>query len=191
MYKVFSLLLGIIIPALASCSRSDDRSATPLPTAWPRIDISAADSMTVVEGLPVEVRVNSRAEWHSDSADGLPALTVTYPGANTYIYYTFIPVRDEEERAGILERRSERIALNLNGAPAQTIHAGAPDDDSQAVIVVASTGTQTPVQLLAQTPGWVISATSFIDDPRAAVAYDSIRPIVDVLRSDMERTVVF
>lgn len=182
-----SLIVSCIIALLivSGCKKNESVFA-PLPTAWPRLPVALCDSVVVVDGLPVKVAVNPLAVYKV--TDGTtPGLTVDYPLVNTHIYYTFIPVKTQEERDAIVESRLQRISLNLNGADARTLH-GSDDQDNQSVVVVATSGAQTPVQLLADLPGYVVTATSFLDDPKATVMFDSIRPLVDMLQADMVRT---
>lgn len=180
--KLPLLMLCIAAAAVSSCGDTE-RVAAPLPVAYPRLPVTVSDTMTLVEGTLVPVQVNPSARVAADSASH--ALTVTYPAVNTDIYFTFIPYADDAAREKILDARRQRISLNLNGVTAATHH---PADN--VVVVVASSGTQTPVQLLADVAGCIVTATAFIHDPRAASAYDSIAPLVDVLSHDLERAII-
>lgn len=175
---------------LAACTDSDGGAsqAIPRPKAWPRLNIATSDSMTAVPGMPVEVLVNPTALWEVQETDP-PGLTVTYPEVNTRIFYTFIKAGGEARNNDIIERRQQRISLNLNGAPAETVHS-LPNESTGAsgVIVEATSAASTPVQLLARLPGWIVSATAFIDSDNPTLNYDSIRPVVKALRHDMART---
>ncbi|MDE6396290.1 MAG: hypothetical protein K2K84_03370 [Muribaculaceae bacterium] len=186
------IVLAAVVLCLSGCSSSDDTgavsSAVPRPTAYPRLDLPDTASVVLTDGLPVHVRVSQAATCSVSSADGErpAALTVDYPprtGAS--VYFTFIPV-DGANIEKVLDARRERISLNLNGAPASTTHAFG--DGIEAVIVTAQTGSQTPVQLLADIDGrWVVSATAFVHEPSAAFSYDSVRPLYDRLSEDMAK----
>ena len=169
----------------AGCKKSQP-VATPLPVAWPRLPIAAADTMRTLDGLPVEVAVNPAATY--TVVDSKPmGLTVHYPSVDVDIYYTFIPVETADRLEEVVDSRLQRISLNLKGADARTLH-GVDNDENVAVMVVATSGTQTPVQLLATLPGYVVTATSFINDANATTAYDSIRPLFEAIEKDMSRS---
>lgn len=174
----------VSLSILAGC-HSSDGPGIPLPKAWPRLPIQQYDSMTVVEGLPVEVRVNPSSTWQIVD-DGMQGLTVTYPAVGTKIYFTFVKTRDHAERQQVVDIRKQRISLNLNGGSARMLHS---DIDTvrnyDAVLIVSKSAVQTPVQLLATMGNYVVTATAFIDNPGIAQAYDSIAPIVRVLQHDM------
>lgn len=187
---IFNILM-CALTCLFNCSCGNSGSDTafspvPLPKAWPRIDISTSDSMTPVPELPVGVKVNPLAAWETLETYP-PGLTVTYPNGSAKIYYTFIETPDKTERDRVIEMRMQRISLNLNGTPAKTFHSSVNESEPQigGALVVALSGTQTPVQLLAEKPGWIVSGTAFIDDSRAVVAYDSLLPLIEVLQFDM------
>lgn len=180
--RVCVLLFSIML--MASCQGDEmKKKGVPLPVGWPRIPISVADTMISVKGSPVEVKIHPEATYSMVEGD-TKGLTVTYPRAGAQIYYTFIKPKNAEDRQKIIEARKTRIGLNLSGASAQTEHA----TTGSAVMIVATSGVQTPVQLLADTPDYVITATAFLTDPRAAFAYDSIRPLIDVLKHDMQNS---
>ena len=187
-WKLKIIVQWVIIltfPVLAACS-GKKQSGTPLPTAWPRLPVTAYDTMLTVSGAPVDIDINPEAS--ARVVEGSPTgLTVTYPKAGAEIYYTFIETASPEAAREIIEARQERIGLNLGGVSAKTLH-GTNAAGDEALLVVSTGGAQTPVQLLAVVPGYVVSATAFIHDPRASVAYDSIRPLVEVLQHDVSRT---
>ena len=182
---VFYISVAIIFCILSvSCGGESQTNSVPLPKAWPRIDISVSDSMTDVPGLPVGISINTEAVYIIDEMDP-PGLTVSYPSNHARIYYTFITPGSESNRQKVLRARQERINLNFNGAPADTYHS----EDGNVVVLVARSGNQTPVQLLANLDSCIVSATAFIDDPRASLMYDSIQPLIDVLEHDLKNTI--
>lgn len=184
--NIIVLMLCVGLPIMFSGCKKAIQSYVPLPIAWPRLPLAESDNMKMVENLPVKIAINECATYNIID-EKILGLTVTYPKVNTQIYYTFIPVNAVDEIDEVIDSRLQRITLNLNGADAKTLH-GSDKEDNQSVLVVATSGTQTPVQLLASVPGYVISATSFVGDPKAATTFDSIRPLVDMLEADMRRT---
>lgn len=184
------LLTGVFLCLCCGCTSTDDSgpgpATVPRPTAYPRLDLPDTTTSVLSDGLPVAVKISKAAEYTVTPADKeRPAgLTVDYPKATgASVYYTFIPVNSGNIEK-VLEARRERISLNLNGAPAHTTHAFG--DGIEAVIVTAQTGSQTPVQLLADVDGrWVVSATAFVHDASSAFSYDSIRPLYDRLTDDL------
>lgn len=139
--------------------------------------------MKVLEDMPVPVAVNRQATFEVEEINP-PGLTVRYPGVGADIYFTFVETPPGTDRQKIIEARQERISLNLNGVPARTFHT--PEgEDNDGVLVVATSGTQTPVQLLVNMPEYVVTATAFLHDPRVSMAYDSIKPLIEVLKYDM------
>lgn len=187
--RLFSRLGVALIAAVFfmffACGRNQgDTASVPLPVAWPRLPVTASDSMIPVDSLPVQILVNPQAEYEYVNGDN-KGLTVTYPAVRASIYYTFIRPADPADRNRIIEARKQRISLNLNGSPATTYH----DDAGNALLVVAGTTSQTPVQLLADVGPYVVTATAFIETPANAVAYDSIAPLIDVLRHDVGKSI--
>ena len=182
-FGIVTLLIGAVV---AGCGGSETPSVSPRPVGWHRINVAISDTMTEAKGVPVRVLVNPTATY--ELVDGeLDGLTVTYPGVGATIYYTFIKPKDGHEKDIVLENRRKRIELNLNGAPAETYH-DKSEDDKSAVLVVATSGTQTPVQLLADMGDYIVTATGFLSDANAVNAYDSIRPLTDLLKHDMSRS---
>lgn len=182
------IMLPVLLAGLVAAGCSDKKPhtpTTPLPSAYPRLPLPDNDTMRTVSETPSPVNVNSTARATFTPGD-MPALTVEYPRLGATAYWTFIPYTGTP--AEIIARRRERISLNLNGTPARTLHS-APTSDFEAVLVTAEAGSQTPVQMLAVTPEYVITATAFLSDPRAAVAYDSIRPLIELLDRDMQRSI--
>lgn len=187
--RLLAYMLGVACAAVATgCGHTDsDRGArVPLPTAWPRIDVSASDSMARVPGLPLDVLINPAATYEILETYP-PGLTVTYPRGAARIYYTFIETDNDADRQKVVDMRRQRISLNLNGTPAVTRHGHSPDNaDGEAVLVAATSTSQTPIQLLADMGQFVVTATAFVDTPRAR--YDSIYPLYKVLEHDLSRT---
>ena len=183
MRKLFFHILLAVTFMVTSCKSGGERDfSTPLPEGWPRPNIAVSDSISVIEGLPLEVRKNLMADYFIEEIDP-PGLTIVYPTIGTKIYFTFIEIHNEEQRDKILEARQKRISLNLNGAQATTIH----DQQGLAALVVAQSASQTPGQLLVNLPYYVVSATAFIDNRNAYMNYDSIYPIIKVLEHDMRK----
>lgn len=180
---IVTLLIGAVV---AGCGGSETPSVSPRPVGWHRFNVSISDTMTEAKGVPVRVLVNPTATYELVNGE-LDGLTVTYPGVGATIYYTFIKPKDGHEKDIVLENRRKRIELNLNGAPAETYH-DKSEDDKSAVLVVATSGTQTPVQLLADMGDYIVTATGFLSDANAVNAYDSIRPLTDLLKHDMSRS---
>ena len=181
----FSLIAALFLLCFATgCDDGSRSTGVPLPKAWPRLPIEMSDSMKAVEGIPVEVFVRSSSEiqlMHGPT----PGMTVSYPGTDAKIYFTFIPIETDEQKSFVIKNRRKRIELNLNGVSATTLHSG----NGEAVLVSASSGTQTPVQLLGSVPGYVITATSFLDGRDASERYDSLAPLMKVLETDLIRAV--
>ena len=184
------ILTVAFLTVTIACGNADaDKPASrPLPRAWPRPPVTVSDSMDLVPGLPVGVSVNPAAQYEIKETDP-PSLTVRYPGLEADIYYTFVIPVNEDMRKKIIEARQERISLNLNGLPAQTLHGQSSIPSAEAIVVVAQSGTQTPVQLLADLPQCVITATAFLHNPRVTQMYDSIKPVIDILRHDIMKSV--
>lgn len=177
------VLLAFAVMLLSACEKNS-QTFTPLPKAWPRIPVTVSDSMVSIVGTPVEVAANPAARINLVKGE-TSGLTVTYPQLRAHIYYTFIPVTGEQQRAEVLDARKQRISLNLNGTDAMTVRS---QGEIPASMVIARGGTQTPAQLLASFPDWVVSATVFIEDERATVAYDSVLPVIEVLKHDLARS---
>lgn len=181
---VLTYFAFMVLMLVAACHSSTDDASVPLPKAYPRLALPVADSLVTVDSLPVEVRVNPHAAYSIISK--MPAgLTVSYPSIKSNIYFTFIKPTDTADRERIIKARQERISLNLNGIPAETIH----DTEGKAVIVLAKSASGTPVQLLAEVDPYIVTATAFIDDSDISASYDSIAPVINFLYDDMARAI--
>lgn len=177
--KIPAILLALL-PAAMGCTESQtgtSDSATPLPHAWPRQQVPPAQYDTL-EGLPVPLAVNTRATVQRVDQ----GVTMDYPMLGSSIYVTFIPVpstTDSLER--ITAGRLERMSLNLGSTPARMQR----NDLTGDIMVTATAGTQTPAQILARRPGYIVTATAFVHDAHATVRYDSVQPVMDALARDM------
>lgn len=182
-----SVSLGVGLSCSSDNQETGSEESVPLPYAWPRLPLPETDSMKSVAGVPVDILINSAAEY--DVLETYPpGLTVRYPKSGVEVYYTFIKPETEREREAIIDARRQRISLNLNGIPAKTIHS-TDGGESSGVLVTASSGSQFPVQLLAETQGWIVTATSFIRASEKPLPYDSILPLIGLIEKDMKRTV--
>lgn len=181
------LALGIFALLVVFQCSEEKENAVPKPRALPRMAVTHSDSMVQVTATPVKVLVNPMATYIIEDSEH-PGLTVTYPKINTDIYFTFIDAPTEEQKKEIIALRQERINLNLNGIPAQTFH-GTDSEGTEAVVVVAQSGSQTPVQMLAVSPRYIVTATAFIHDPSASLNYDSIVPVYEVVKEDLMQAI--
>lgn len=182
------VIVGVIV---GGCSGSNTSAPptppAPLAEAYPRLALPTTDTIVVDTHTGLGVNPSATVVAVSTADPGTKAITVTYPGTGVHIYYTVRPVSADDMKAAI-DNRLERMSLNLGGVPAQTEHT-APDSPSEGVLLTARSGVQTPVQLLVADADFVVSGTAFIDDARATTNYDSIRPIIEMLRDDMSRAV--
>lgn len=176
-----NFICSFAVFSLMSCGDSGDKSV-PLPQAWPRVPIAASDSMATVADVPVEVKINPVAVYEIVEGEH-PGLTVRYPSAGVDIYFTFIYPASAKERDEIISARKQRMALNLNGTEARTETL----DNVDGVAVVAKSVAQTPVQILADIDGYIVTATSFVRNASNSTPYDSIKPVYDVLEHDMKK----
>lgn len=181
--NIFVLVVSVFV--FVSCGDSEQTAGTvPLPKAWPRLDAPITADRTEVTGLPVPVSINPSAKYSVLEVNP-PGLTVDYPKHGVSIYYTFVPVRDEESLERVLDARRERIGLNLNGREAD-VYETTPSSGGEGALIVARSVSQFPVQLLVHQSDWIVSATAFVHNP--VTDYDSISPLVDMLEYDMRRT---
>ena len=164
-------ILAIIATAVAACSRP---AATPRPRAYPRATVYPA-TYREVSAPPLTLTVN-------DSARVLPGenggFDLVYPAYGVRVYCSLTPVSGRDEAVSVLENRTERMALNTNGA------AGQMTTMPGRVLLVTPTAAMTPVQFLAtDSATYVLSGAAVSANPSAPV--DSLRPQVEALERDI------
>lgn len=175
--KPLPLLLALAL-SLAACGGTAD-TAVPRPVAYPRIAV--CDSLfRPVGGLPVNIEVNAGAVAQVDSVrpDGSVWLTVSYPAyGGAKLYLTLSHATPE-----VIANRSERLSMNTGGAPTQltTVVSAAGFESS---VALTPAGSAIPVQILSTDGGWALSGAFVLE--AAASAPDSVRPVVEAVRSDL------
>lgn len=182
-------LAGILVGCHDNDTSSPPTPSVPPAKAYPRLALPITDSLVCISDGHINLRVNPSANVVTKTlVEGeSTAVTATYPGQGVSIYYTIRRVNLDEQQYAF-ENRLERISLNLNGTPARTDFT-APDCDTEGFIVTATSASLTPVQMLVAGDGYLVTATAFIDNAETAAAYDSIRPLIDMIYDDMARSI--
>lgn len=193
MIRTAAIITLATVPMLVGCQGSD-KAEPPTPSvppakAYPRLALPLADSLTAVGDEGLRIMVNPAANIVTEPVgDGAStAVTAIYPGLGIAIYYTLRRVKADEQQSEV-DNRLERISLNLNGTPARTDFTAA-DCDAEGFIVETKSASLTPIQMLVAGNGYIVTGTAFIDNTETAAAYDSIRPLIDMIYSDMSRSV--
>lgn len=173
--------------AAAGCGDGGQRTAVPLPQAYPRIE-TYASRYRVADSLPVAVEVNAGAAVTCKEG-GMPALDIAYPRYNATVYLTVVPgLADKAKFEDVWEGRRSRIDNNLGGAQAVAEEIISQADSSyRSALVVSPSATQTPVQLLAasRARGTVVTATAFMHTPVTSANLDSVAPVIKALAADL------
>lgn len=169
---------------LCACT-SDGDVPVPKPYAWPRIDLYPTE-YSCMDSLDASFCVNSGATVIIKDRGERGAADIVYPRYGATVYVTVLSrVKDlDAEVAG----RKERIARNLGDKAADRMLFTSADSTFNGIVVSAKSLSQTPVQLAAinRPKGIVVSATAFFEKPLDAGSYDSIAPIIEALRVDMD-----
>lgn len=172
-----------VAACLTACTGSDgdNRSAAPLPVAYPRVFVYP-DSFTTHIANGVGFDLNAGADVTVDGAN----VVARYPryGATLYMAVN----TDVEDLDGALDGRRERVALNLHGTPAEQAVRTAANGDS-AVIVTALSTAQTPVQFIVvnRQRRTLVNGAFFMTGWTETTPYDSIHPVIDALSADARR----
>lgn len=177
---LFVCRLSLIACLAAACGRSP-AGDIPVPRqhAYPRLSVPpAVYKADSVGKLPV--MLNEAVAISSESPDWL---TAEYKGLNTRIFITFTNL-DVDNADQLIANRIERLSMNTGGAPTEVTETLTPNG-RECTLLVTPSGSPTPVQFIAVSPGqWMLSGSGMIDATPAAPS-DSLRPVVDMLRRDI------
>lgn len=186
-------LIPAILAALMATACTSDTTHNPVPrrTAFPRIALH--DSVyTPADSLPVHLELNSVLAPHVTlRPDGSAWLTARYPAYNATLYVTVSPV-DETTVESVIDNRTERIHLNINGA-GMSIEEADNAAGYHSNIVATVSPSSTPLQFIAvksDRPRWVVSGSVFFDGISASTPLDSIKPVHDAVRRDLRHAML-
>lgn len=180
--KLPASLLVILTSVLAACSHGGGAdTATPRRHAYPRVQ--TYDSVyTAVDSFPVHFEVNAQAGRR------LPRpgwLDVAYPAYGATMHVSALSYSGDRLEAEI-EKRRERMSLNLYGLSAVTEHITSADSSFEAVLLVSSDATTTPLQFLATNGhGMLVTGSAYMPGVRPESPADSIAPQVEAMRRDI------
>lgn len=178
-----TIIVATALTLLGACSSGNDNSApVPRRRAYPRIEIPDS-TFTIVDNAPNSLQINAGANVDNTSDNSGKWITVSYPGLNAKIYYTFTPV-DNSTIDAVVDNRIERINLNLSGHKAEFIPVDTREGFTGQIVVDRFGGT-TPVQFIVTDRGSVVvSGAAFLPAASEATT-DSLSPVVDMLRRDI------
>ena len=181
---VRALCAILVLLSLIGCGGADKAVNVPRPYAWPRIEVYP-DSLTDLHVGPVRWMANASvlATVRSGNANSVWA-DIRYPAYQATLFLTFINC-DRMTADSIIANRRHRIALNLGDTPASKEMIVSTDSMFDSELVIASAVSPAPLQFVSSGERMVVTGTLFFD--RAPESYDSVRPIVDALRSEMVR----
>lgn len=188
MSRTADLLVLLLVFFTVSCSGDGGElgyQPVPRPDAWPRPALH--DTVLVcVPGLPVNIEANADAVV-SSSPDSPGAVDIAYPRYRAVVYLSLVTgLSSPEQFRSVWENRMDRMRRNL-GSVSVSAENGLNGNGFHTVLLYVGSLSQTPVQLLAGNPdkGMIVSATAFLHD--RPLSYDSIRPVFEAIRSDLER----
>lgn len=166
--------------ALAGCGDGHSRhNAVPRPQAYARLQLY--DSVyAAVDSLPLHWEMN--AATLSSIRRNAPAnvwLDIDYPLYQGVANITFIHLPDSAEMARTVANRTERMALNLGGNPAEEYSFAT---EAGFAVSLLEARAAVPVQFIAVGRQWVVSGTfTFCHAPQS---YDSVMPVVRAVTAD-------
>lgn len=185
-YIIYVLTVAVLTVGAASCSRSAE-TPTPRPRAYPRAALYPAEYVTAEVGNPpLEVSVNSRADLTSASrGDGSEWFDISYPAylGGTQVNCTLLTLADPADLAGVIDNRSERMALNTGGNRSEIMTLSTPSG-WEASVVVTPTGCVTPVQFMAFRGNRFLGGTYTLPDIGDTPA-DSVAPYIKAVEADI------
>lgn len=173
----------LIAAALVSCSGADSYTPVPKPRSFPRI-VLYPDSFVAIDHLPINIEVNAAAiVTDSIRPDASRWITAIYPSYQATLFITVSPI-DRTSRDAVIANRLHRIDLNNVGAKPRRLAIEATASHIVSEIFIASQGSPTPLQFIAEAPDYVVSGAVLLEDAAKAPS-DSIRPIIKALETDI------
>lgn len=158
-----------------------DNVAVPRQRAYPRPALPDT-VLTAAPSAPLYFLVNADAALDQPREDWL---NIHYPTLGVTVHTSFTPTTPDKVQ-DVMANRMQRLLLNAGQAePRFTESVNAAGFDI--VIAQSETGV-TPLQFLAtDNSGWVVSGAARIADGDGAANVDSLRPIINAVRHDLER----
>lgn len=176
LWAIFLLLV------VSACHRGEKGVSVPRPYAWPRVE-TYPDSFTAVSHLPVRWMANAAAVASvRPGGEGAVWADVRYPAYQATLFLTVINGGGAAADSIIANRR-HRIAVNLGDTPARQEEVVSADGLFNSELITATAATPSPLQFVSRGKNAVVTGTLFFD--KEPVAYDSVKPIVDALRSEL------
>lgn len=179
--KLFvTLLIPLLLVAVSACGDGGG-DVTPRRHGFPRVQLY--DSVYVAaDSFPLHFEVNSQAVCRVPRRGWLD---VAYPSYGAILHVSALNCSGER-LASELDKRRERMSLNLYGSSAETIHVSSADSTFEAVLLVSGDAVNTPVQFLA-TDGrnLLVTGSAYLPGVRAESQADSIAPQVGALKRDI------
>lgn len=170
------LLLLLLLVLLAGCGR-ERPVAVPRPLAWPRVaTYSAAYHAEEAFGGRLTLMVNDSARVTHPAemwAD------IIYPAYGLTVNATLTPFGP-----GVMENRSERMALNLGGASAELTRLTTPGG-WHATLVSAPSAGLTPLQFLATDSARYVLSGTVTPAYDSTAPVDSVMPLLRALEADL------
>ncbi|MCM1292501.1 MAG: hypothetical protein NC111_01080 [Bacteroides sp.] len=182
---IFQLLPCLMTWVVSACHGGmDTQGPVPRPTAYPRV--ATLDSNYVATKLPAGFEANAGAVVR-EIADktGSDRRTIwadiDYPSYGATLHCTFIPTTEADHMA-VMANRTERMSLNLGDNVATSTELSNPQGFNT-VVLTSTAPMLTPLQFLADGPGWVISGALTFNE--SEVDMDSVKPLIDAVRDDL------
>lgn len=184
-YIIYVLTVTVLTAVAVSCRRAE--TPTPRPRAYPRAALYPAEYVTAEVGNPpLAISVNSRADLKAASrGDGSEWFDISYPAylGGTQINCTLLTLADQADLAGVIDNRSERMALNTGGNRSEITTLSTPSG-WEASVVVTPSGCVTPVQFMAFRGNRFLGGAYTLPDLGDTPA-DSVAPYVKAVEADI------
>ena len=184
-YIIYVLTVVVLTAVMASCRRQE--TPTPRPRAYPRAALYPAEYVTAEVGTPpLAIAVNSRAGLTTaPRGDGSEWFDISYPDylGGTQVNCTLLTLADPADLAGVIDNRSERMALNTGGNRSEITTLSTPSG-WEASVVVTPSGCVTPVQFMAFKGNRFLGGAYTLPDIGDTPA-DSVAPYVKAVEADI------
>lgn len=167
------LPIAVVGLLVVGCHR-DRPAAIPRQRAYPRVEVYPQTySPHTLESIVVEVNDSALTSISGTWMD------VTYPVYGLTVNCTLTPVNAMTLR-GVIDNRTERMALNLGGSSAQVITLVSESGWTAQLIEATGRGGLTPLQFMAtDSSAYVLSGVV------TAESSDSLRPALESVKADI------
>ncbi len=165
-------------------NQSDDNIATPRRTAYPRIEVyNSTYTDTCLHPINrIHAEINTNATIDFTQKDNNKWITIKYPRYAMELYCTCTPT-DKSTIDEVINNRSERMALNIDGLTSEFTEIATPSG-VMGKIINSPDSKVTPIQFIASdNKSWVFSGALYNNNKSTNT--DSISPVINAVNRDI------